>query len=157
MCPDSGNVVVVDHFYIVLFSTLKQTYCACMWFYISDCFFKNVFEYPPKWCTYSTYVAGAMWNCCMQYFSVSQQWYGCQCQCLWFLMCAQMLCIWLHTGGCLDTTRVCTGSRPGGKLIAAPGAQTHVSIAPGFSARQSTNWAITVSVSLPHCPSLAWC
>ena len=94
-----------------------------------------------------------MWNCCMQYFCVSKQWYGCQCQCLWFLMCAQMLCIWLHTGGCLDTTRVCTGSWPGGKLIAAPGAQTHVSIAPGFSARQSTNWAI--SITAPAWPGVS--
>ena len=27
---------VVDRFYIVLFSTLKQTHCTHMWFYMSD-------------------------------------------------------------------------------------------------------------------------
>ena len=27
-------------------------------------FLRRVFEYPPKWCTYSTGMAGATWNCC---------------------------------------------------------------------------------------------
>ena len=27
--------VIIDHFYIALFSALKQTHCACMWFYMS--------------------------------------------------------------------------------------------------------------------------
>ena len=31
-CP----VTVVDHFYIALFSTLEQTHCARMWFYMSE-------------------------------------------------------------------------------------------------------------------------
>ena len=25
---------------------------------------QRVFEYPPKWCTYSAGMAGATWNCC---------------------------------------------------------------------------------------------
>ena len=33
---DSVVVVVVDHFYIALFSALKQTQCACMWFCMSE-------------------------------------------------------------------------------------------------------------------------
>ena len=28
------HVVVADHFYLALFSTLKQTHCACMWQWI---------------------------------------------------------------------------------------------------------------------------
>ena len=28
--------VVLDHFYVRLFSTLQQTHCASMWFYMSD-------------------------------------------------------------------------------------------------------------------------
>ena len=31
--------VVVDHFYIVLFSALKQIHCARMWFYMSELLF----------------------------------------------------------------------------------------------------------------------
>ena len=27
-------------------------------------FLWRFFEYPPKWCTYSTGIAGATWNCC---------------------------------------------------------------------------------------------
>ena len=27
-------------------------------------FLYRVFEYPPKWCTYSAGMAGATWNCC---------------------------------------------------------------------------------------------
>ena len=61
-------VLLVDCFYIALFSNREQTQCARMWFHVSGhpgllkaCFF----EYPPKWCTYSTdWLAGAAWNCC---------------------------------------------------------------------------------------------
>ena len=38
----------VDRFYIVLFSTLKQTHCACMWFYISDSLFIACFWISTK-------------------------------------------------------------------------------------------------------------
>ena len=40
---------------------------------------------------------------CVQYFSVSKQWYGCQC--LGFLMCAQLLMYAIVQGGCMDTIR----------------------------------------------------
>ena len=52
-------IVVSGRFYIALFSALEQTHCARMWFYMSDEFLQRVFEYPPKWCTYSADMAGA--------------------------------------------------------------------------------------------------
>ena len=40
--------------FVALFSTLEQTHCAHMWFYMNDKFFiARFFEYPSKWCTYS--------------------------------------------------------------------------------------------------------
>ena len=35
------NIIIIDHFYIALFSALKQTHCAHVtcWFWISDCIF----------------------------------------------------------------------------------------------------------------------
>ena len=39
-----GLLLIVDRFYIALFSALDQTHC---------------FEYPPKWCTYSADMADA--------------------------------------------------------------------------------------------------
>ena len=29
-------IIIIDRFYIALFSVLEQTHCACMWFYMSD-------------------------------------------------------------------------------------------------------------------------
>ena len=58
-------VVVVECFNIALFSALKQTQCARMWFYMSDYLFialKKIKKYLPKWCTYSADMAGATWN-----------------------------------------------------------------------------------------------
>ena len=40
---------------------------------------------------------------CVQYFSMSKQWYGCQC--LGFLTCTQMLMQTIAHGGCTDTAR----------------------------------------------------
>ena len=54
--PASGVIIIIDRFYIVLFSALEQTHCARMWFVF--------FKYPPKWCTYSAGMAGATRNCC---------------------------------------------------------------------------------------------
>ena len=49
---------------MALFSALKQTHCTRMWFdRVTSCLW-CVFEYPPKWCTYSAGMAGATWNCC---------------------------------------------------------------------------------------------
>ena len=51
-------VVVVDRFYIIiaLFSALDQTHSAlaCSSKWVTVAFFKVRFEYPPKWCTFST-------------------------------------------------------------------------------------------------------
>ena len=62
--------VVADSFYIALFAALEQTHSLAydsIWltsflfcFYI---YIQCVFEYPPKWCTYSAGMAGATWNC----------------------------------------------------------------------------------------------
>jgi len=61
----SQHVVVADRFYIALFSALEQTHCARMWFYTSGYRrLERVFEYPPKWSTYSAGMAAATWNCC---------------------------------------------------------------------------------------------
>ena len=54
--------------YIVLLSarSLEQTQCTGRSFYTSDQLFYSAFfwvEYPLKWCTYSTGMAGATWNC----------------------------------------------------------------------------------------------
>ena len=54
----------VDRFYIALFSALQQSQCVCMLFRMSEYlfiarFFFFFFKYPPKWCTYSTDIAGA--------------------------------------------------------------------------------------------------
>ena len=59
-----------------------------------------------------------------------------------FLTCTQMLMHAIARGGCTDTVRVCTGSWLGLKYLAALGTQTHISIAPSFLVRHSTNWAI---------------
>ena len=56
--------VVVRRFCIALFSTLKRTHCACMWFYMSDQLFIARFLNSHQWCTYSADMAGATWNCC---------------------------------------------------------------------------------------------
>ena len=29
-------IMIIDHFYIALFSAFKQTHCAHMWFYVSE-------------------------------------------------------------------------------------------------------------------------
>ena len=39
-----GKIVVVDRFYIVLFSAFEQTHCARMWFYMSDQLFMARFS-----------------------------------------------------------------------------------------------------------------
>ena len=40
---------------------------------------------------------------CVQYLGVSKQWYGCQC--LWVLMCTQLLMQAIAHGGCANTVR----------------------------------------------------
>ena len=45
----------------------------------------------------------------MQYLCATKEWFGCQC--LGFLMCAQMLIHAIAHGGCADNVRVCTWSR----------------------------------------------
>ena len=34
--PRLWKIIIIDRFYIALFSALKQTHCACMWFYMSE-------------------------------------------------------------------------------------------------------------------------
>ena len=50
--------------YIALFSALlsRLTALACGATWVTS-FLERVFEYPPKWCTYSAGMAGATWNC----------------------------------------------------------------------------------------------
>ena len=56
--------LIDDPLYSAILRSLEQTHCARLWFYMSDKLFNSVFfEYPPKWCTYSTGMAGATWNC----------------------------------------------------------------------------------------------
>ena len=74
-------------------------------------------------------------------FVYPKQCYGCQC--LRFLMCAQMLMHVIAHSQILHK-RVCTKSLTlGEKSLAALGTQTRVSIAPVFSVGCSTHWAIT--------------
>ena len=39
----SCRYVIINHFYIALFSALEQTHCARMWFYMSEYFFYSAF------------------------------------------------------------------------------------------------------------------
>ena len=78
---------------------------------------------------------------------------NCVSICLRFLSCAEMLMHVIAHRGSMDTIQVCIGSWLGKKSLVPPGTQT-VSIAPGFSVRCSTNWAIPTSknwlMSSPH-------
>ena len=47
--------------YSPLSSRLTALACDSTWV---NSFLSRVFEYPPKWCTYSAGMAGATWNCC---------------------------------------------------------------------------------------------
>ena len=57
-----------DHLYGTILRSFEQTHCARMWFCMSDALFRvfvvvlfsSFFEYPPKWCTYSAGMAGAI-------------------------------------------------------------------------------------------------
>ena len=51
----------VDCFHVALFSTLQQTHCTgIVILHESIAFYSTFFfQYPPKWCTYSTGMAGA--------------------------------------------------------------------------------------------------
>ena len=54
--PAPKKIIIIDRFYIALFSALKQTHCARMWFY-------------SEWIAlYSAFLnihrSGATWNCC---------------------------------------------------------------------------------------------
>ena len=55
--------VIVDRFYIALFSTLKHSLHLRVilheWIGLY-----STFQYSPKWCAYSTGIADATWNCC---------------------------------------------------------------------------------------------
>ena len=53
-CVYLWHIIITDHVYIVLFSVLKQTHCTRMWSIWVNSFLQHVFEYPLKWCTYST-------------------------------------------------------------------------------------------------------
>ena len=46
-----------------LSSRINTLTCDSTWV-TSHSFLYRVFEYPPKWCTYSAGMAGATWNCC---------------------------------------------------------------------------------------------
>ena len=76
----------------------------------------------------------------VQYFRVSKQWYGCQR--LGFLTCWQVLMHAIVHGSCRNTVSLWWKATLGEKSLAAPGARTHVSVAPGFSVGCSTNWAV---------------
>ena len=57
----------IDHFYIALFSahwadSLHSHVILQEWI----AFYRAFFEYPPKWCTYSTGMAGATRICCQR-------------------------------------------------------------------------------------------
>jgi len=71
----------------------------------------------------------------MQYFRGSEQGYGCQC--LEFLMCAQIVMHAIARRSCTDTIRVSALNVDSGrekKSLAAAGTRTHVSTAFGFLA-----------------------
>ena len=38
----SSTIIIINHFYIALFSALEQTHCAHMWFYIFFFFFHHI-------------------------------------------------------------------------------------------------------------------
>ena len=76
----------------------------------------------------------------VQYFGMFKQWFGCQC--LGFLMCAQMLMYTIAYVGCEDTVRESAQKVDSGRKsisLAAAGTRTRVSIAPGFSLGRSNN------------------
>ena len=47
--------------YSPLFSRLVAIVCDSTW---GTCFLEHVFEYPMKWCVYSTDMVDATWKCC---------------------------------------------------------------------------------------------
>ena len=51
------TVIIV--LYTVLFSLSYR-----LTSFMSHVILVNCFKYPPKWCTYGCYMAGATWNCC---------------------------------------------------------------------------------------------
>ena len=51
-----------DRLYSAILRSHEQIHCARMRFYMTS-FIARFFEYPLKWCTYSTGMAGATWNC----------------------------------------------------------------------------------------------
>ena len=63
---------------------------------------------------------------------------------VWGFECAHRCWgMWLHTWGCTDTVRESASEADcGKKSLATPRTRTHVSAAPGFPVRHSTNWVI---------------
>ena len=45
----TSNKIIIDRFYIVLFSAFEQTHCACMWFYMSEWLFIALFFLNIHW------------------------------------------------------------------------------------------------------------
>ena len=96
---------------------------------------------PLSWERHSSCESSTTHSCqCVLSFHTSRQCYGCQC--LGFLTCIQILMHAVAQAGSTDIIRECTQNWPGKKSLAVPGTRTHVSIAPGFSVRHSTSWAI---------------
>ena len=64
-CNIQSDWLIDDRLYSAILHSLEQTHCACMWFYMSAlAFYSAFFEYPLKWCSYSTGMVGAIWSCC---------------------------------------------------------------------------------------------
>jgi len=62
-------IVVVDRFYMALFSALEQTHCARMWFLNSDLLETHFWISSTEvvylqHALFGCYMAGATWNCC---------------------------------------------------------------------------------------------
>ena len=60
-----GWIWLIDDLLIWCYSPLSSrlTALACDSTWVTS-FLWCLFEYPPKWCTYSAGMAGATWNCC---------------------------------------------------------------------------------------------
>ena len=58
---DCAVLIIFIQCYSPLTSKLTVPTCDSSWV---NSFLQRIFEYLPKWCTYSTGIAGATWNCC---------------------------------------------------------------------------------------------
>ena len=66
-CPQTSSLTILMMMitFIQRHSPLSSrlTVLACDPTWVNS-FLLRVFEYPPRWCTYSAGMAGATWNCC---------------------------------------------------------------------------------------------